>query len=431
MGMKLSWPAKTKSRIERLRETPALVGGYLVNVVDALKNHELIEKVTLKKGRELRVAWRDGIIERYPTGQPMIKRKRNNLTFVGTLTRGDIPEILDADALGRPGTGYPFVVRKALKSCGILEQRIVVHQLLKRFKEEGWQDIHHAEQYVQRDLERLRNENLDKYWYAKGNIHHYISGHIFVARDWRKTDYSCGRTVWEQMPSFPDVVEMKMLPSCSPAVLAKWLGKLIVCHPLTFRQLWQKTNIMAWVLNTAIERRMDVTVRNVLWIASSRIAFWNHWVVGPRWTEPGFFRRIMSDLDLVGIYDLHPSCGLKALAATVDGRRFSYRPDGIFEKSAAKFSELTSVPVSTERNPDDTVWADFNFTIRPFEELQAIVDEFADDRLILFIPIRYKQKMYEYRRPLWGFDVFLRPECIPVSMFVYGKIKRRSQINAV
>jgi hypothetical protein len=236
--------------------------------------------------------------------------------------------------------------------------------------EEGWKDLEYPAQVLMADINNVLEERLDRYVMNNGTHFFYCAN--YYARP--------GRVICESMPSFPDVKEQY-----------RRKGTISI----TYRELWNNSLALTYVIDHVLYHERDITVRQIIKQATEMHL--SKFAVGPRWTPPGFYRRLLHDLNIKEqINDLHPNVGAKALAAITMGIKYGFRDDGRFGQSRHRLEEILNKEI-WDFDGDGLVWCDFNFVEPTWGQVHEHLIKWQ--RLIIYVPWHMRDRVLLHRRP--------------------------------
>lgn len=325
-------------------------------VFEALQKVDVIEYLKVRSGENVKVRFTDGIVEYWPIFGCR-RRPKNRRFRVGNLSAGEIPEI-EQD----PVTGSFLVKSKSLRKCGVVEERITLHRLLYRLLNQRWEPVKYPEWYLQHEIRRLLAERIDR----------FMVGRKLVLRP-----STIGSILVHGFPFYADYKE-----GTRP----------------TIQEAMRRPKLLFRILDDLFVARRDVNPRSFLEQAAVSSVIRTD-LVGPKWTPPGFYRRLFRELPIKRINDEHPGIGIKAIAAMSMGISYAPKPGSELDLHRAEVEKILGEPLATWS--DDAVHlVDFNMV----KQQQPAVWPFLNQRrLLLYVEKGLRDLVVSERRPNMSF----------------------------
>ncbi len=367
----------TSSRLKRMNVQPrsSIWAKKLVHKLESLPD---IKKLKVLE-RGFIIWYLDGVKEVYWIGQKHTKRRAYLLDRINS-TIENIPKCYEQypGELGEP-TPYPahlIITRTDWERATVMEQRIAIHRMIYRLKQQGYMQPTFPLSVIQADLDRIRATKLHRCVY-KNSFETYI-GMRYQESPW-----------WSLALHFFDI---------SPAI----------------SNAWSYSREMCFYFNRVARKRCDLSTKELIRALCSEVA-------GTRVLSPTSYIGMLSHMGVKGtVLDLYPNLGHKALACAVLGLKYMTRPNFIFEKAMkAGYADFIGLDWCVDDGSKvDLVIADDNF-----KEIDINVGfEYAEraKRLMCFVPAARRAEWQEQLHPETVISVLTRAyTCKPDYMFCF------------
>lgn len=285
----------------RIHNTKTLRPNQTVNIdirikklVDNLKHHPLVESAEYNFN-EVKVNFKHGLVESWllPTsdqkklwpycGMYHFERLPEDLKDIDQISKIPIRSEFNISSLdpNYDSLKHLFIVKKSdYRGKNIPSIRMMVHNLINEILARGWKDIKYPEDIVINDYDKLRNYNLNKFFY---------SGLIRVLEK--------------------KYVGMRLIEHFMP------MGDVGINR--TYKEAWVDPTTLRVAITDLINKRKSITIRNIM-SAITRAKNPKR-EVRFRILSPNMYRLLFKTLGVSGkVADITPCYGSKAIACAIE-----------------------------------------------------------------------------------------------------------------